>query len=112
MPHDLAQILPARRPPEPGAVRRSDIRIAVAGADVGSCASDPHRQLFMVDALSDRFAQYITAPPDRFDIAFPGQGFGQLLAQLADEDIDDLEFGFVHPAVKVVEKHLLFNARH
>jgi hypothetical protein len=40
----------------------------------------------------------------------PGR-LGQLIAQLADEHVDDLEFGLLHPAVEVVEEHLLRQGR-
>ena len=35
----------------------------------------------------------------------------QLLAQLANEDVDDLELGFVHAAIEVVEEHFLGERR-
>ncbi|MNY07295.1 hypothetical protein D3C86_1400940 [compost metagenome] len=35
----------------------------------------------------------------------------QLLAQLADEDVDDLQFGLVHAAVQVVQEHFLGQGR-
>ena len=35
----------------------------------------------------------------------------KLFAQLADEDVDDLELGLVHPPVKVIEEHLLCQGR-
>ncbi len=38
-------------------------------------------------------------------------GHGQLLAQFADEDVDDLQFGFVHAAIQVVEEHFLGERR-
>jgi len=34
-------------------------------------------------------------------------GVGKLLAQLADEDVDDLQFGLVHAAIEMVQKHFL-----
>src|SRR5437879_5893991 len=45
-----------------------------------------------------RFAQHIAAAPDRFDIILAAGSVGELLAQLADEDVDDLELGLVHAA--------------
>ncbi|PAV69736.1 hypothetical protein WR25_06800 [Diploscapter pachys] len=39
--------------------------------------------------------------------ATTSSGQAELLAQLADEDVDDLEFGFVHAAIQVVQKHFL-----
>jgi len=35
----------------------------------------------------------------------------ELLAQLADEHVDDLELGLAHPVVEVVEEHLLSQRR-
>ena len=37
---------------------------------------------------------------------FTAGRLGELLAQLADEDIDDFELWLVHSAIKMVEKHL------
>ena len=39
------------------------------------------------------------------------RGVGELLAQLADEDVDDLEFRLVHAAIEMVEEHLLGQRR-
>ena len=52
-------------------------------------------------------AEQIAAPPHRLDVAIAAGSGGQLLAQLADEDVDDLELGLIHPAVEMVEEHLL-----
>src|SRR4051812_33424056 len=52
-------------------------------------------------------AQHITAAPDRLDIVLAVGRVGELLAQLADEHVDDLELGLVHAAIEVVEEHLL-----
>jgi hypothetical protein len=41
----------------------------------------------------------------------PCRGVRELLAQLADEHVDDLEFGLVHPAIEMVEEHLLGERR-
>src|SRR6202043_2114134 len=37
-----------------------------------------------------RVAQHVAAAPDGFDVVLAFGGRGQLLAQLADEDVDDL----------------------
>src|SRR5579872_1587711 len=58
-----------------------------------------------------RLAQDVTAAPDRLDIIAALRGHGQLLAQLADEDVDDLQLGLVHAAIEMVEKHLLGQRR-
>ena len=51
-------------------------------------------------------AQSIAAAPDGFDVVGAAAGVAQLLAQLAYEHVDDLEFGFVHAAIEVVEEHV------
>ena len=52
-------------------------------------------------------AQYIAAPPDRLDVVLAPRCVGELLAQLADEDVDDFHLGFVHAAVKLAQEHFL-----
>jgi hypothetical protein len=37
---------------------------------------------------------------------FTTRRLSELLAQFADKDINNLEFGLVHPALEVVEEHL------
>src|SRR5579863_5627064 len=54
-----------------------------------------------------RVAQHITATPDRLDVVVAAGRLAQFLAQLADEHVDDLEFGLVHAAVEMIEEHLL-----
>src|ERR1041384_4974665 len=54
-----------------------------------------------------RIAQDVAASPYRLDVMVAAGGLCQLLAQLADEDVDDLHVRFVHPAIEVVEEHLL-----
>src|SRR5687768_13138530 len=56
-------------------------------------------------------AKDVAAAPDGLDIIVAAAGQAQLLAQLADEDVDDLELGLVHAAVKMVEEHLLGERR-
>src|ERR1700710_2151743 len=52
-------------------------------------------------------AQHIAAPPDGLDIIVSAAGEAELLAKLADEDVDDLQFRLVHAAVKMVQEHFL-----
>src|ERR1700722_8006787 len=61
------------------------------------------------NALFDllRLAQHIAAAPHGLDEVAAFGGVGQLLAQLADEDVDDLQFRLVHAAIEMVEEHLL-----
>src|ERR1700733_11994726 len=59
----------------------------------------------------DRIAQHVAAAPHGLDVIVAVGRGGELLAQLADEDVDDLELGLVHAAIKVVEEHLLRQRR-
>src|SRR5579859_7261203 len=54
-----------------------------------------------------RLAQHIAAAPDSLDEIAAFGGVGELLAQLADEDVDDLQFRLVHAAIEVVQEHFL-----
>src|SRR6185503_2713470 len=60
--------------------------------------------------LFARIAQHVAAAPDGFDVVLTG-GRLQLLAQLADEDVDDFQFRLVHAAVEMVQEHLLGQRR-
>src|SRR5215203_2682720 len=51
--------------------------------------------------------QHIAAAPYRLDVIGAAASKAQLLAQLTDEDVDDLEFGLVHAAIQMIEEHLL-----
>jgi hypothetical protein len=50
-----------------------------------------------------RLAQHIAAAPHGFDEIAAFGGVGELLAELADEDVDDLQFGLIHAAIEMVE---------
>src|SRR5262245_27090267 len=54
-----------------------------------------------------RLAQHVAAAPHRLDVVLAVAGIRELLAQLADEDVYDLELGLVHAAVEMIEEHLL-----
>src|ERR1700691_4482402 len=58
-----------------------------------------------------RFAQDVAAAPHRFDIILAARSVGEFFPQLADEDVDNLEFRFVHSAIEMVEKHLFGERR-
>src|SRR3954453_13253845 len=58
-----------------------------------------------------RLAQHVAAAPDGLDVVAALRGIGELLAQLADEDVDDLQLRLVHSPVKVVEEHFLREGR-
>src|SRR5262245_43162653 len=53
-----------------------------------------------------RLAQHIAAAPHRLDVVLAVGGGCELLAQLADEDVDDLQFRLVHTAIEMIEEHL------
>src|SRR4051795_11646888 len=46
----------------------------------------------------------ITLPPHRLDVVAPTCGSRKLFAQLADENVESLEPGFVHSSIKLVEQ--------
>src|SRR3989344_2044756 len=54
----------------------------------------------------DRSAQHVAAAPHRLDVVLAA-GVVELLAQLADEHVNDLELGLIHAAVEMIEEHLL-----
>src|SRR5229473_224263 len=58
-----------------------------------------------------RLAQHVAAAPDGLDEVAAFGGVGELLAQLADEDVDDLQFRLVHAAIEMVEEHFLGQRR-
>src|SRR5690606_17982786 len=58
-----------------------------------------------------RVAEHVAAAPDRLDVVLAAGRLRELLAELADEDVDDLELGLVHAAVEMVEEHLLGERR-
>src|SRR3546814_18986621 len=52
-------------------------------------------------------AKHIAASPDGFDVIVAVAGAGELLAKLADKDVDNLQFRLVHAAIKVVEEQFI-----
>src|SRR3569832_1113261 len=58
-----------------------------------------------------RLEQHVAAAPDGLDVVLAGRRVRQLLAQLADEHVDDLELRLVHAAVEMIEEHLLGERR-
>src|SRR3546814_19495752 len=88
--HDVSpQKKAAAAPPDAAAARSGDRRLRDRGL----------RQLFFFG-----FAQHVAAAPDGLDVIVAVARHAQLLAELADEDVDDLEFGLVHPAVELVDR--------
>src|SRR6185437_7681200 len=55
--------------------------------------------------------QHIAAAPYGLDVIAAAARIGELLAQFADENINDLEFRLIHAAVKVIEEHLFRECR-
>src|SRR5689334_4495221 len=53
------------------------------------------------------FPEHVAAAPHGLDVVLAVRRVGELLAQLADEHVDDLELGLVHAAVEMIEEHLL-----
>src|SRR5213595_2661035 len=54
-----------------------------------------------------RLAQHVAAAPHGLDKVAAFGSIRELLAQLADEDVDDLQLGLVHAAIEMVEEHFL-----
>src|SRR6185503_2323386 len=69
------------------------------------------RDLRLRRFLAVRIAKHIAAAPDGLDIIGSAAGEGELLAKLADEHVDDLEFRLVHAAIEMVEEHFLGQCR-
>lgn len=58
-----------------------------------------------------RLTQHIAAAPDGLDVVDTAGSTVELLAQLADENVDDLQFRLIHAAIEVVEEHFLGERR-
>jgi hypothetical protein len=54
-----------------------------------------------------RVAENVPAPPQGLAVMLPSGGLNKLFPQIGDKAIDDPELRFVHPAIKVIEDHLL-----
>jgi hypothetical protein len=50
-------------------------------------------------------AQHVAAAPHGLDVILAVRSVGELLAQFADENVDNLQLRLVHAAVEVVEEH-------
>src|ERR1700683_5340744 len=51
-----------------------------------------------------RLAQHVAAAPHRFDVVFAVRGVGEFFAELADEDVDNLQLRLVHAAIEMIEE--------
>src|SRR3546814_21022628 len=67
----------------------------------------PYTTLFRSGRTFLGVAKHIAASPDGFDVIVAVAGAGELLAKLADKDVDNLQFRLVHAAIKVVEEQFL-----
>src|ERR1041384_6325790 len=65
----------------------------------------------LVGGRLDRVAQHIAAAPDGLDVMIAAGRLCQFLAQFAPKDVDDLALGLAHPAIEMVEEHLLGQRR-
>ena len=84
------------RTPPCGGVRKHGLRAIESSLKRGSSPRHP----------TARAARSRGPRPSRCSACRSG-GVGKLLAELADEDVDDLQFRLVHAAVEMVEEHLL-----
>src|SRR6185437_9678001 len=99
-----------RRRRAPGLIGRVSAQANEKGAVAGALLECPRlNYLTLSDSLFAvlRIAQHIAAAPHGFDVIVAVDRRRQFLAQLADEDVDDLEFGLVHAAIEMIEEHLL-----
>ena len=54
-----------------------------------------------------RLAQHVAAPPNCLDVILAARSVGELFAQLADENVDDLGFGLVQATIELIEEDFL-----
>lgn len=78
----------------------------VTGACPAIASLGTHGQPSLIVGMLDRLAQNISPAPDRLDMAFATRRGCELFAQFANEDINDLQLWLIHPAIKVIQKHL------
>src|SRR4051794_9095727 len=64
------------------------------------------RRSRLLDVAHRRLTDHVAASPHRAD-QVAGTGRRQLLAQLADEHVDDLHLRLVHAAIEMIEERLL-----
>src|SRR5262245_24294002 len=83
-----------KTPPSPAGFAMSWL----AGAGRCGCAGASGRDPRLVLA---RLAQHVATAPHRLDVVLAVRRVGELLAQLADEHVDDLELRLVHAAVEM-----------
>src|SRR6516225_9000354 len=60
-----------------------------------------------VAAVAAGVTKHIAAAPHRFDVVIAARRLGKFFAQLAEEDVDDLELRLVHSVIEPVKKHFL-----
>src|SRR5665213_3991072 len=54
-----------------------------------------------------RLTQHVAPTPHGFNVVFAIRRAGELLAQLANEDVDDLDLRLIHATVELGEEHSL-----
>jgi len=70
-------------------------------------AATPVRTWWLGACRCRRVAKHVAATPHGFDVVTAAGRVGELFAELADEDIDDLGVRLVCSVIKLVEKHIL-----
>src|SRR5262249_52031566 len=118
--HDHAKGMGICREPRPKQkprhLRRGPGSSAVFGGYGPHAPTKPVRSPWSVSGRNTRLvvrrlAQDVAAAPHGLDVVLAAGGVGELLAQLADEHVDDLEFRLVHAAIEMIEEHLLGERR-
>src|SRR6516162_280996 len=69
-----------------------------ASGIIGGCLGSRRRR---------RVAKHIAAAPHRFDVVIAAGRLGEFFAQLAEENVDDLQLRLVRSVIETVKKHFL-----
>src|SRR6185437_6632075 len=104
--HDRSAGAPAGRLPSPNKNPAVAAGSSPGGAGVAArdkTMSSGGNALFVLM----RLAQHVAAAPHGLDEVAAFGSVGELLAELADEDVDDLQLRLVHAAIEVIEEHFL-----
>src|SRR3954454_16551229 len=60
---------------------------------------------------AEGLAEHVAPPPDGLDVVGPARCRRQLLAQLAQEHVDDLQLGLIPAAIQMAQEHVFRNRR-
>src|SRR6478672_2117305 len=90
-----------------GFVQEKSRHLAVPGSPNPFCTPSRSGAFAYVVFVRCAFAQHIAPAPHSLDEVLAAGGGRQLLAQFADEDVDDLELGLVHATIEMIEEHFL-----